>query len=97
MEDDEMMRKSLNEKQIRTVYAVFSELKRMPYDKLNTILGSLTIQDMVEVEKVCEDWYFSKVLGMVRDEETGIWEDRVYRDTADMFDPIYDYDPHDFY
>lgn len=36
----------LTESEVRTMVAVFDELTRMPYDKLNTFLGSLTIEEM---------------------------------------------------
>ena len=36
----------LTENETRTVYSVFAELLRMPYEKLNTHLGSITIEEM---------------------------------------------------
>lgn len=69
------MRKSLNENQVRTVLAVFSELQRKPYSELNTFLGSITITEMVELQVELNDWYQEKVLNKVYDEELG-WVDR---------------------
>jgi hypothetical protein len=37
---------TLTENEIRTVYAVFSELGKMKYGDLNTFLGSITIKEM---------------------------------------------------
>jgi len=36
----------LDENEIRTCIAVFSTLRMIPYDKLNSFLGSLTIEQM---------------------------------------------------
>ena len=36
----------LTESEVRTMVAVFDKLMRMPYDKLNTFLGSITIEEM---------------------------------------------------
>lgn len=52
-----MRRKSLNEKEIRTVLAVFEEMAKMPYDKLNSFLGSLTIQEMQQLNSKLRKWY----------------------------------------
>ena len=69
-----MKRKSLNENQIRTILAVFSALQGKPYEELNKILGSITIEEMVELKGVLNDWYQPKVLGKRYDEEMG-WID----------------------
>ena len=69
------MRKSLNDKQVRTILEVFGELERMRYDELNTFLGSITIEEMVELKSQLNDWYQEKVLGKVYDDELG-WVDR---------------------
>ncbi len=52
-----MRRKSLNEKEIRTVLAVFEEMTKMPYNKLNSFLGSLTIQEMQQLNSKLRKWY----------------------------------------
>ena len=57
-----MKRKSLNEKQIRTILAVFGELAKKPYDEINTYLGSITIEEMLELKKILNKWYHSNVL-----------------------------------
>ena len=67
-------RKTLNDKQVRTILAVFSELVNKPYSELNTILGSITIQEMKELNSQLSSWYKSKVLGYKYDEEFG-WYD----------------------
>ena len=43
------MKVTLTEDEARTVVGVFSVLESMEYGKLNTFLGSITIQDMVEL------------------------------------------------
>lgn len=60
-----MRRKSISEKEVRTVLAVFEELEKMPYDKLNTFLGSLTIQEMQALNSKLKKWY--------REEEKEEW------------------------
>lgn len=57
-----MKRKSLNEKQIRTILAVFGELANKPYDEINTYLGSITIKEMLELKEILNKWYHSNVL-----------------------------------
>ena len=54
---------TLTENEVMTVIGVFSELERMNYSELNSILGSMTIADMWELnsrlkEECCEkeDW-----------------------------------------
>jgi len=48
---------NLNEKEVRTVVAVFEELQKLRYDKLNTIIGSLTIEDMNRLQQKLRVWY----------------------------------------
>ena len=64
----------LNESEARTVLAVFDELRKMPYDKLNGFLGSITIKEMQELNRKMNSWYQSEVLGKEYDEEYG-WYD----------------------
>lgn len=51
---------TLTADEMRTVEAVFGELGRIPYSKLNTFLGSETIREMCTIyqklryEKYCE-------------------------------------------
>lgn len=51
---------TLTADEMRTVKAVFGELDRIPYSKLNTFLGSETIREMHKIyqkmryEKYCE-------------------------------------------
>ena len=73
-----MKRKSLNENQVRTILAVFSELEKMPYDKLNTFLGSITIEEMLELHTTLNNWYQPKVLGKKFDECLGWVDDDWY-------------------
>lgn len=67
-------RKTLNDKQVRTILAVFGELVNRPYDELNTLLGSITVQRMTELNSKLDSWYRDKVLGMRYDPEYG-WYD----------------------
>ena len=67
-------RKTLNDKQVRTILAVFGELVSKPYGELNTILGSITIQEMTELNSKLDSWYKDKVLGYKYDEDFG-WYD----------------------
>ena len=69
-----MKRKSLNENQIRTILAVFSTFIGKPYEEVNKELGSLTIEEMLELFSVLNNWYQPNVLGKRYDEEMG-WID----------------------
>ena len=72
-----MMRKTINEKQVRTILAVFDSIQEKchyNYEELNTILGSLTIQEMYDLKKELDTWYHAKVLEQRFDEEFG-WYD----------------------
>ncbi len=69
-----MKETELNEREVRTVLAVFDELQKMPYSKLNTFLGSLTIKELSVLREKLNDWYQEKVAGKVFDEEYG-WID----------------------
>lgn len=42
---------TLTETDMETAIAVFSELRKIPYKKLNTILGNITIKRMCELEE----------------------------------------------
>lgn len=64
-----MKRKSINEKQVRTILAVFGELERLPYYEVNKYLGSVTIKEMVELQKILNDWYQPNVNGKIFDYE----------------------------
>ena len=70
-------RKSLNENEIRTIVAVFNELNRKPYSELNTMLGSITIQEMVALSTKLNDWYKGKVLNYKYDEDYGWYDPEV--------------------
>ncbi len=52
-----MRRKSISEKEVRTILAVFEGLVRFPYDNLNTFLGSLTITEMHKLNLKLKKWY----------------------------------------
>lgn len=69
-----MKNTTLNENEVRTVLAVFDELRKMPYSKLNGFIGSLTIEEMQELNRKLNDWYQGEVLGKQYDEEFG-WYD----------------------
>ena len=51
------MKKTINEKQVRNVLAVYTELERMPYSQLNKFLGSVTIEEMIELRRELATWY----------------------------------------
>jgi len=69
------MVKCLSEDEIRTILAVFYELNKMPYDKLNIFLGSVTIKEMNKLWGELNDWYQTEVLLKTFNEETGQYED----------------------
>lgn len=55
-----MRRKSLSEKDIRTVLAIiesYCEQNHYNYDEMNRNMGSLTIEEMVVLNKRLKDWY----------------------------------------
>ncbi len=54
-----MKKISLTESEARTVVGVFSELEKMPYSKLNCIIGSMQIADMKDLYRTLR-----KLLGM---------------------------------
>lgn len=66
--------KELTENEVRTVLAVFGELQKMSYDKLNTFLGSITIDEMNKLNNKLNDWYQGEFLGKEYDEEFGWYE-----------------------
>ena len=69
-----------NEREIRTVLAVFSELYYMDYKKLNTLLGSVTIEEMkslylkLHYNPYCEK-YSIKYEDMTGDDFIRAWEE----------------------
>ena len=66
-----MKETTINQNEVRTILAVFEELTKMPYEQLNTFLGSLTIEEMMDLKKKLNDWYQPEVLGKSYDEEYG--------------------------
>ena len=55
-----MRRKSLNEKEVRTVLAVIESINQKchyNYSELNTFMGSITIEEMQELNRKLEKWY----------------------------------------
>ena len=50
----------LTENELRTCLAVFGELRKMPYGKLNTFLGSLTIEEMEALERKMRRRYYGE-------------------------------------
>lgn len=65
---------TLNDIEVRTMLSVFEELFKKSYEELNTMYGSLTIEDMMDLKKKLNDWYQPEVLGKSYDEEYG-WYD----------------------
>lgn len=54
-----LARKSLNEKDIRTILAVFDSILEHchhNWSELNTFMGSLTIEEMMKLRKELDDW-----------------------------------------
>lgn len=48
----------IKQKEERTILAVFGELQKMPYSKLNTFLGSITIEEMNDLyRKIRKDYH----------------------------------------
>lgn len=52
-----MKETTLNEREVRTVLAVFEDLVRMPYTELNKFIGSVTIAEMQELNSKLRAWY----------------------------------------
>lgn len=50
----------LSDKELETMLAVTSELRKMPYEKLNGFLGSMTIKDMYQLDDKLSAWYMEK-------------------------------------
>ena len=48
---------TLNENEVRTVLAVFEEMAKMGYNKINCFLGSMTIDEMYELRRKMLNWY----------------------------------------
>ena len=55
-----MRETTLNEREVRTVIAVFEELVRMRYTELNKFLGSVTIAEMQELNSKLRTWYLDE-------------------------------------
>lgn len=64
----------INENEVRTALVVLEELFRKPYSELNTMYGSQTIKEMLDLKKRLNDWYQPEVNGKIYDEEYG-WID----------------------
>lgn len=69
-----MKEMSINENEVRTLLTVLYELRKKSYSDLNNYLGSLTIEEMYEVNRKLNDWYQSEINGLSYDEEYG-WYD----------------------
>lgn len=55
---------NLTDKEVRTMVAVFDEIVKMPYEKQNSFLGSITIEEMNRLY-----WKGRKKLGLDEYEE----------------------------
>ena len=51
---------TLNENQIKTILSVFGELRKRPYEEINTFIGSITIDEMNELYDLLVDSYGKK-------------------------------------
>lgn len=69
------MVKCISEDEVMTLLTIFCRLGKMPFEKLNTFLGSLTIEKMLRFWSELNDWYQDKVLLKEYNEETGQYED----------------------
>lgn len=69
-----MMRKSLNENQIRTALSALTAIYNLPYDEQLKLLGSIGVQEANELRDKLETWYNHDVKGMSYDDEYG-WYD----------------------
>lgn len=61
----------LTDNEMKMVLVIFNELQKMPYEKLNTFLGSLTIEEMYHFNEKYNEWYQREVCGKVYSEEFG--------------------------
>jgi len=53
-------RKSLSEKDVRTILAVVASLKEYcnySWSKMNTFIGSMTLDEMLDLEGRLSEWY----------------------------------------
>lgn len=65
------MVKCISEDEVMTLLAIFCGLGKMPFEKLNTFLCSVTIEKMLRFWGELNDWYLDKVLLKEYNEETG--------------------------
>lgn len=80
---------SLNENQIKTILAVFGDLKSIPYEELNKRLGSITIDRMYELYGELKDWRNKNIFKNEEDIEQ--YYDPI---VEQYYDPYYD-EPYD--
>lgn len=69
------MIKCLSEDEVMTLVAIFCKLGKMPFEKLNTFFGSLTVEKMLRLWSELNDWYQTEVLPKEYNEETEQHED----------------------
>lgn len=66
-------RKSLSEKDVKTIIAVFSTLGDMGYLELNKFLGSETIDRMYELEYKLKKWAETPEMDETDNPDTEVW------------------------
>ena len=66
-----MMRKSLNENQIRTALSALNAIYELPYDEQLKLLGSIGAEEAHKLRSTLETWYNHDVCGMAYDDEYG--------------------------
>lgn len=79
-------RKSLSEKDIRTVLAViesYQEQNRWNWDEMNKHMGSLTIEEMYALQSKLQKWYNPEKYD--RDPEDEQWS---YDDVVDEYEDV---------
>lgn len=93
-----MRRKSLSEKDVRTVLAIiesYREQNRYAYDEMNKHMGSLTIEEMIALDSKLKKWYDPEKYD--RDPEDESYPDWYYRDhNEDYQDEDGYYDPAEY-
>lgn len=71
---------TFTEQEQRTIMAVFDSLTRMPYNKLNRFLGSVTIKEMQELYRKMYYAPYCERLGISYEDLTEDDEEALYRE-----------------
>lgn len=79
-------RKSLSEKDIRTIIAVFESVmedNQYNWDKMNRFIGSMTLDEMLDLDDRLKKWYDPEKYD--RDPEDAMWH---YDEADDEYEDI---------